>query len=277
MRFSFTWYGCGVKSHAGSLGSSCSTVLAAAAMADWPLFAMSGTQVTTLFGFCWVLCSTTWQIIWDKQNWKRLSYFVSLRPSCYVCSATKRKSFDSICQIQLSIASPCRSNCESLVGPHSHRMRSTLQHAHTNYGTHCSQWECSHRLQATSKGLHANLHANVLTRPVWMGPSKNLLRSEQSWILYMAFVVTQPSAHLRLVAKFAKTPAKSAKNQNSDPCHWTMIQCLRKGRDWLPSTAKTRKAHKLHRRTNLPFFNFCSWIDALVMTCFFIFLQMSFQ
>ncbi len=27
-------------------------------------------------------------------------------------------------------------------------------------------WECSHSLQATSKGLHAN----VLTRPVWMGP-----------------------------------------------------------------------------------------------------------
>ncbi len=41
---------------------------------------------------------------------------------------------------------------------------------HANYGTHCSEWECSHRLRATSKGLHANLPANLLRRPVWMGP-----------------------------------------------------------------------------------------------------------
>ena len=39
----------------------------------------------------------------------------------------------------------------------SHRMRSTLQHVHANYGTHCSEWECSHRLQAAS---------NLLTSPV---------------------------------------------------------------------------------------------------------------
>ena len=32
-----------------------------------------------------------------------------------------------------------------------------LQQARANYGTHCSKWECSHRLQTTSKGLHANL------------------------------------------------------------------------------------------------------------------------
>ncbi len=50
--------------------------------------------------------------------------------------------------------------------PSSHRMRSTLQHAHANYGIHYGQWECSHSLQATSKGLRAN----VLTRPVWTGP-----------------------------------------------------------------------------------------------------------
>ncbi len=49
----------------------------------------------------------------------------------------------------------------NILGPRSHRTRSTLQHAHANYGTHCSKWECSHRLHATSKGLHANL----LTRP----------------------------------------------------------------------------------------------------------------
>ena len=47
--------------------------------------------------------------------------------------------------------------------PRSHRTRSTLQHTHANYGTHCSIWECSHRLQSTSKGLPANLHANLLT------------------------------------------------------------------------------------------------------------------
>ncbi len=50
--------------------------------------------------------------------------------------------------------------------PSSHKMRSTLQHAHANYGTHCSEWECSHRLKATSKDLHTNLRANVLTPPV---------------------------------------------------------------------------------------------------------------
>ena len=42
--------------------------------------------------------------------------------------------------------------------------------ARANYGTHCGQWECSQSLQATSKGLHTNLHANVLTRAVWTGP-----------------------------------------------------------------------------------------------------------
>ncbi len=55
--------------------------------------------------------------------------------------------------------------------PHSHRTLSTSQNAHANYGTHCSQWECSHRLQATSKGLHANLCANLFRRPVWTGPN----------------------------------------------------------------------------------------------------------
>ncbi len=31
--------------------------------------------------------------------------------------------------------------------------RSTSQQAHANFGTHYHQWECSHRLQARSKGL----------------------------------------------------------------------------------------------------------------------------
>ncbi len=48
---------------------------------------------------------------------------------------------------------------------------SILQHAHANYGTHCSKWECPHSSQATSKGLPANLRgANLLARPVWTGP-----------------------------------------------------------------------------------------------------------
>ncbi len=34
------------------------------------------------------------------------------------------------------------------------------------YATHCGQRECSHSLQATSKGFDTNLHANLLTRPV---------------------------------------------------------------------------------------------------------------
>ncbi len=47
-------------------------------------------------------------------------------------------------------------------GPRSHRTQSTSQQANANYKTHFGQWECSHRLQATSKGLHTNL----LARPV---------------------------------------------------------------------------------------------------------------
>ena len=50
--------------------------------------------------------------------------------------------------------------------------QSTLQHVHANYGTHCGQWECLHSLQATSKGLHTNLRANVLTHPVWTDPKR---------------------------------------------------------------------------------------------------------
>ena len=53
-----------------------------------------------------------------------------------------------------------------ILRPSSHRTRITSQHVQANYGTHCGQWECSHSLQATSK----DLHANVLTRPVWTGP-----------------------------------------------------------------------------------------------------------
>ncbi len=49
----------------------------------------------------------------------------------------------------------------AVLRPRSHRTRSTLQHTHANYGTHCS-----HRLQAASKGLHTNLCANLLMRPV---------------------------------------------------------------------------------------------------------------
>ena len=64
---------------------------------------------------------------------------------------------------------PCRHVCREEwipVRPRSHRTRSPSQQAHANYGTHCSKWEYSHRLQATSKGLHANLPANLLTCPV---------------------------------------------------------------------------------------------------------------
>ncbi len=65
--------------------------------------------------------------------------------------------------------------------PSSHRTQSTSQQAYTNFGTHYGQWECSHRLQATSKGLHANLHANVLSRPVWTGPDKFLCWTSDTW------------------------------------------------------------------------------------------------
>ena len=54
--------------------------------------------------------------------------------------------------------------------PRSHWTRNTSQYAHANYGTHCGKWECSHSLQATSKGLHANFRAHLFTRSVWMGP-----------------------------------------------------------------------------------------------------------
>ncbi len=58
----------------------------------------------------------------------------------------------------------------SSLGQGSHRTQSTSQQVHAYCGTHHGQWECSHRLQATPNGLHGNLHANLLTRPVWTGP-----------------------------------------------------------------------------------------------------------
>ena len=67
---------------------------------------------------------------------------------------------------------PFPASAATLLRPCSCRMRSTLQNTHLNYGTHCSKWECSHRLQATSKGLHANLCANLLMHPVWTGPKR---------------------------------------------------------------------------------------------------------
>ncbi len=65
------------------------------------------------------------------------------------------------------------------VRPSSHRTRSTSQHAHATYGTHCGQWEHSHSLQATSKGLHAN----VLTRPVWTGPHTTVIPAHHRCVL----------------------------------------------------------------------------------------------
>ncbi len=63
-----------------------------------------------------------------------------------------------------------------VVRPSSHRTRNTSQQACANKGTPCCQWQCSHILQATSWGLHANLPDNVLMRPVWTRP-KNLQSS----------------------------------------------------------------------------------------------------
>ncbi len=42
---------------------------------------------------------------------------------------------------------------QALFRPSSYRTRSTSQQAYANFGIHYCQWECSHRLQATSKGL----------------------------------------------------------------------------------------------------------------------------
>ena len=69
--------------------------------------------------------------------------------------------------------------------PSSHRTQSTSQQAYTFNWTHCGQWEYSHSSQATSKGLHTNLHANVLTRPVWTGPKPFTLKqfSSRAWSL----------------------------------------------------------------------------------------------
>ena len=49
-----------------------------------------------------------------------------------------------------------------IFGPGSHKTRSTSQHAHANYGTHCGQWQCSHSLQARSKAPFTQ-DAEVLT------------------------------------------------------------------------------------------------------------------
>ncbi len=73
-------------------------------------------------------------------------------------------------------------------GPSSHRTQSTSQQAHAQNGTNCCQWECSHSLQATSKGLHNNLPANVLARPVWTGPNEGpTCFCKTSWLNSFAF------------------------------------------------------------------------------------------
>ena len=51
------------------------------------------------------------------------------------------------------------------LGPVHTGRRAPCGRHHASNGTHCCKRECSHRLHATSKGLHANLRANLLTRP----------------------------------------------------------------------------------------------------------------
>ncbi len=69
--------------------------------------------------------------------------------------------------------------------PSSHRMRSTSQHTQANYGTHCGgRWECSHSLQATSKGLHANLCAHMCLRvPCEQALTPENIQNSHSWVL----------------------------------------------------------------------------------------------
>ncbi len=82
-------------------------------------------------------------------------------------SALCRRTMDDDTMVR-TLAFPCK--ILDTLRPHAHRTRSTLQHVHANCGTHYSKWECSHRLQATSKDLRTNLRANLLRRPVWTGP-----------------------------------------------------------------------------------------------------------
>ena len=56
--------------------------------------------------------------------------------------------------------SPNRPN-NPLLGPFAQDAEHLATGARKLYGTHCSKWECSHRLEATSKGLHANLRKSA--------------------------------------------------------------------------------------------------------------------
>ncbi len=55
--------------------------------------------------------------------------------------------------------------------------------AYASYWPHCSWWECSHSSQATTKDLHVNLPANLLTHPVSLFSQIPAfpLTNEKSW------------------------------------------------------------------------------------------------
>ncbi len=75
------------------------------------------------------------------------AYYISIMSDIM----TQEKSYDSLPNFT---AADCKFHGYSHLRPRSHRTRSTSQQVHANDGTHCSS-------QATSKGLHANLCANL--------------------------------------------------------------------------------------------------------------------
>ena len=143
-----------------------------------------------------------------------------------------------------------------------------LKPGHANYGTHRGQWDRSHSLQATSKGLHPNLHANLLTRPVWMGLTcvggewdspQQLV--EWGPMLTMMTTIMMPTSLLQFSAHLAKKPHEFQHHQCNSLAVSEALNC----RDWLldkiQNTTSSPRHWSLQRhRTHMD--KSCHWFES---------------
>ena len=105
------------------------------------------------------------QHVWESMRSTCIMYSLIARRPCCCWDACQRPEYPPLLFVRVLVQTT-----PWFLRPSSHRTQSTSQQAYANFGTHYHQWEYSHRLQATSKGLHSKLRANLLSHPVWTGP-----------------------------------------------------------------------------------------------------------
>ena len=137
------------------------------------------------------------------------------------------------------------------------RLNPHLSPVHTGRGAPCNTRtqiiehtavnECSHRLQATSKGSHANLRANLLTCPVWTGP-KGAGANAGKWnqLLWMGVFTQDASKRKWFMRKFAcSRPVLTPRDFTRLVGHWCRLAALAKMFDkgtsgWKPSRSECK-------------------------------------